>query len=305
MDGYTLGAITAIATSLCWTVSAVAFERAGKTFGSMALNVVRLALALVLFAIYNASFSLAILPIHADLHAWTWLGLSALVGLVFGDYCLFYALILIGPRRSLLMMATAPAWTVLLSWIFFDEVLSWVHLGGIAMISAGVMLAIVSRRKRLPTADASHGPETRKGLILAMGGAIGQAGGFLLSKEGMGELNPFEATQVRVIVALAAFVALAFLGSTWQRIRTGFGDRAAVIAATLGAFAGPFLGVSLSLLALRLTYAGVASSLLATTPLWLTLVARLRGEKVGWRGMVGAVLAVAGVALLFLPSLAK
>ena len=68
----------------------------------------------------------------------------------------------------------------------------------------------------------------------------------------------------------------------------------------LGAFFGPFLGVTLSLVAVRHTLTGVAASLMATTPLLIIpLVVLLRREHVGVAGIGGAVLVVLGVALLF------
>ena len=72
--------------------------------------------------------------------------------------------------------------------------------------------------------------------------------------------------------------------------------------ATLGASVlGPVLGVWLSLIALRLTKTGIAATLMATTPiLVLPLVVLLRGERVSPRATIGALVAVAGVALIFL-----
>jgi drug/metabolite transporter (DMT)-like permease len=77
-------------------------------------------------------------------------------------------------------------------------------------------------------------------------------------------------------------------------------DREAMAPTAIGAIAGPFLGVGLSLLAVQLAPTGVAASLMATTPILMLPVARMRGESIGVAGLLGAVLAVAGVALLLL-----
>jgi drug/metabolite transporter (DMT)-like permease len=68
----------------------------------------------------------------------------------------------------------------------------------------------------------------------------------------------------------------------------------------VGGVFGPFLGVSLSLVALQHTAAGVAATIMALTPvLILPVSARIRRERITWRAAGGAVMAVAGCALLF------
>jgi drug/metabolite transporter (DMT)-like permease len=69
----------------------------------------------------------------------------------------------------------------------------------------------------------------------------------------------------------------------------------------IGAFFGPFLGVSLSLLAVKYTEAGVAATLMALAPVMIIPVSVLVfREHVAWPAVLGAVVAVAGSALLFL-----
>jgi drug/metabolite transporter (DMT)-like permease len=96
-------------------------------------------------------------------------------------------------------------------------------------------------------------------------------------------------------------VVLMTLLRGWRRVGEAAGDRAMLGYTAIGAFFGPVLGVSLSLLAVQRILAGVAASLMATTPILILPVAVLvRGERVGLGGLAGTVLAVAGVALLFL-----
>jgi drug/metabolite transporter (DMT)-like permease len=142
---------------------------------------------------------------------------------------------------------------------------------------------------------------TPAGVALGFGGALGQAGGLILSKIGMAGYNAFAATQVRVIAGFAGYALLFFALRWWPNVRAGVRDRKALGFAALGAFFGPFLAVSLSLIAIRETAAGVAASIMALTPvLIIPLVILLRGERVGIGGVAGALVAVTGVALLFL-----
>ena len=68
-----------------------------------------------------------------------------------------------------------------------------------------------------------------------------------------------------------------------------------------GAVFGPFLGVWLSQVAIKYTATGIASTILSTTPIFLIPVAAVvERERTTPRAVIGAVVAVAGVALLFL-----
>jgi drug/metabolite transporter (DMT)-like permease len=70
---------------------------------------------------------------------------------------------------------------------------------------------------------------------------------------------------------------------------------------SLGAFFGPFLGVSFSLVAVKYTEAGIASTIMALVPVFIIVPAVLFfKEKVTLPEMLGAIVSVAGVALFFL-----
>ena len=69
----------------------------------------------------------------------------------------------------------------------------------------------------------------------------------------------------------------------------------------LASIAGPFIGVWLSIVAVKYTEAGIASTLLSTVPILLIPMEFIIHKRVPtWRGVFGAVLAVVGVALIFL-----
>lgn len=162
----------------------------------------------------------------------------------------------------------------------------------------GIAWAILERKR--PNVAVPH-TVTPAGVALGLGGAVGQAGGLILSKIGMAGYDAFAATQVRVIAGMAGYSLLFFALRWWPNVRTGIRDRKALGFAAIGAFFGPFLAVTLSLIAIRETVAGVAASIMALTPvLIIPLVILFRGEKVGIGGLIGALVAVSGVALLFL-----
>lgn len=304
------GELAALGTAGCWVASVLAFEAAGRRIGSLTVNLIRLVMAIALGALAGWALRGLPLPTDATPHAWLWLSISGLVGFTFGDLCLFRAFVVLGARLSSLMMSLVPPLTAVIGWALLGEVLGGRELAGMAMAVGGVVWALAERMRRTGGRTAGRpagaappalpGP-TLWGVALGLGGALGQAGGLVLSKYGMGGYDPFAATQIRVLAGTAGYIALFTALGRWGRVVRATADRRAMAHTATGAFFGPFLGVSLSLVAVQLVAAGVAASLMALTPvLIIPAVVLLGRERVGPGGVAGAVVAVAGVVLLFL-----
>jgi drug/metabolite transporter (DMT)-like permease len=242
------------------------------------------------------------LPIDASPHAWAWLAVSGLVGFVFGDLCLFKSYLLIGPRLASLLMSLAPLLTALIGWLVLGETLTGRDALGMALTVSGIGWAVMERRPAPAEGEAAREHHVSPaGVALGVCGALGQAGGLVLSKLGMGDYNAVAATQVRVIAGILGFSLVLTAAGRWREVGKAVRDGRGLGFAALGAFFGPFLGVSLSLFAVRHTVAGVAASIMAVQPvLLIPLVVLLHRERVGLGGIGGTVLATAGVALLFL-----
>lgn len=294
------GQLAALGAASLWACTALAIEEAARRVGSLSVNLIRLVMAFGFLALTGVLRRGLPLPVDATAHAWGWLTLSGLVGFVFGDLCLYRAYLVIGPRLSSLMMSLVPPLTALIGWLALGETLTGRDLVGMTFTVGGIAWAILERGK-MRGLGAASGHVTLSGIALGLGGALGQAGGLILSKIGMGRYDAFAATQVRVLAGIAGYSLLFVALGWWPRVRDGVRDRRALGFCLLGAFCGPFLAVSLSLIAIRDTAAGVAASIMALTPvLIIPLVILLRGERVGIGGLAGAVVAVCGVALLFL-----
>lgn len=291
-----LGELAALGTACCWTVTSVAFTAAGRRVGSLPVNFIRLPLAFVLLAILGLVVRGHALPTDATAHAWGWLALSGLVGFTFGDLCLFRAFVLVGPRLSMLVMALVPVMTALLGQAWLGERIHGLGWLGMAATVAGVAWVVGERR-------AGPGMPRRvgvTGLLLAFGGALGQAVGLLLSKHGMGDYDAFAATQIRILAGGLGFALVFFPTRRWSRVGAALRDGPGMKMIAVGAVFGPFLGVSLSLLAVQHTAAGLAATIMALPPvLVLAPTWFLRWEPVTGRAAAGALLAVAGSALLF------
>ncbi|HWN44841.1 MAG TPA: DMT family transporter [Thermoanaerobaculia bacterium] len=295
------GELAALGAAASWAVTALAIEGGARRIGSLTVNLVRLIFGFAFLSLAALAVRGVLLPVDATAHNWVWLGISGLVGFTFGDLCLYRAYVVLGPRLSSLMMALVPPMTALIGWVALGETLTRRDLLGMTLTIVGIGWAILERGMGSEGSESGPLSVSFAGVALGFGGALGQAVGLILSKIGMAGYDVFAATQVRVLAGTVGYALLFFALKWWPNVRTGLRDGKALGFSALGAFFGPFLGVSLSLIAVRETVAGVAASIMALTPvLIIPLVIVLRKESVGIGGFAGALVAVIGVALLFL-----
>jgi drug/metabolite transporter (DMT)-like permease len=195
-------------------------------------------------------------------------------------------------------MALAPPIAAVVGWLVLGEKLDLVDCMGMALTLSGIMWVVLERKGDGPDKAQRH---PASGVLLGLFGAAGQAVGLVLSKKGMGEYNAFAATQIRILAGIAGFSLLFFILKWWGRVFEGVKDRTSMGFAALGALMGPFLGVSLSLVAVQHTQTGIAATIMAMTPVFIIPpLMIIHGEKVSLRAVLGAVVAVGGVALLWL-----
>ena len=298
-----LGEFAALATSVLFTFTAVCFEFSAKRIGSLALNILRLAAALVIFAVFGLVMRGELLPLGAGSRIWIWLTLSGLVGFVFGDLFLFQSYIDIGARLSQVIYSSAPLITALIGFFALGERVAPLGVAGMLLVVAGIVVVVADGGQASAAARVRPAvPAARRlrGILFALLGALGQAGGFVLSKIGAPEYDPFAATQIRVVAGLAGFLVVA---AVWRRAAEpfrAFKDAKAVGVLSIGAVFGPFLGVSLGLYAVQRANAGVVAALMSLPPIFILAPAILiQKERVKVREAAGAVMAVVGSALLF------
>lgn len=292
------GELAALGAAASWAVTALAIEGGARRIGSLTVNLVRLVFGFAFLSLAALAVRGLPFPVDATAHNWVWLTVSGLVGFTFGDLCLYRAYVVLGPRLSSLMMALVPPITALIGWAALGETLTRRDLLGMTLTVVGIGWAILERGRASEPGPLSV---SAAGVALGFGGALGQAVGLILSKIGLAGYDVLAANQVRVLAGAVGYALLFFALRWWPNVRSGVRDVGALGFSALGAFFGPFLGVSLSLIAVRATVAGVAASIMALTPvLIIPLVVVLKKEKVGLGGLIGALVAVTGVALLFL-----
>ena len=292
------GEFAALAVAIFWTVTALAFESASRKVGSLTVNILRLIMAFFFLGIYTLITNGHFLPLDASIHNWLWLGLSGIVGLVLGDYFLFRSYPLIGSRFAMLIMTLAPPLAAIFGYFILGESLNLMQMTGMIIVIFGISLAIFNKPVSGERLSIKISPA---GLLFAFIGAIGQGLGIVLSKYGMEEYDAFASTQIRIIAGIAGFSILITLLRRWGNVAAALKNPPAMKALTVGAIFGPFLGISFSLLAVRHTQAGMASTIRAIVPvLILAPSAWIYKEKITAVEIAGAIISVAGVAFFFI-----
>lgn len=304
MDSSVLGETAAIITSGLWTVSSLFFTAAGRRIGSLSVNAYRTAMAMVFLLVANLALLGSIVPLASGAQ-WFWMGMSGVIGLGIGDSGLFAAYVMIGPRRSLLVMATAPIFASLGAFLMLRETIPTWGLVGIALTLGGVVIVILEREQNSGEIRIS---ENRKwyGVFCALVAAIGQGVGLVLAKKGIelnpaATLNPLSAALMRMILGATSLWLLMLITGRLSQLRSAYKSREGMRNTAVAAFLGPFLGVTLSMLAVTYAETGIAQTLLSLMPvLIIPLVWVLYRQRTSWRGILGAAVAVIGVTVLFL-----
>jgi drug/metabolite transporter (DMT)-like permease len=307
MDTPLIGETAAVFAAVLWTANAILFSAAGKRIGSVGVNAFRIIVA-VLFLVVTHIIILGSLIPAANSAQWFWLGLSGIVGLGIGDFALFAAYVIIGPKRSLLLMALAPVTSVLAGYLLLDEALGPLALLGIAITLIGIIIVLLDKKEGENDFKIEEGKKTY-GFILGIIAAIGQGVGLVISKYGMVTvaddpnvpLDSLSATLIRMVIgAMFIWICILVVGRLPRTINS-LKDKKALKLTSAGAFVGPFLGVWLSMVAITFTEAGIAMTLMSLMPVvvipavWLT-----HKEKTSFPSIVGAMIAVVGVAIIFL-----
>ncbi len=293
-----IGELAALGTSLAFSFGSVFLTLAGRRVGSMVLNRTRLLFAIAFLGITHWITMGIPLPLDADPSRWLWLGLSGVVGLVLGDVFLFQAFVWIGPRLSMLMMSLVPVIAAFLAWIFLGESMRWEQVVGVVITLAGVAWVVMEQND----ANKASNPNYVRGILYGLGGAVGQASGLILAKNGLGgEFSPISANIIRMIsAAVVLWVVTIFQGQAKSTVQTVIKNRQGLLFILFGSVFGPFLGVSLSMLAIQRTQVGVASTLMALPPVFLLPISYVVfKERYGWGVVVGTFFAIIGVAVLF------
>ena len=302
-----LGEFISIGVAFSWTATALLSEFGSKRLGNLTLNVLRMALALLFSMVLFGVVTGNILPPGASAEACGWMLLSGLVGYVIGDFCLFQCYIIIGSRYGQLFMTLAPLSAALMAWVTLGQQMTLMSILAMLVTLFGISISVLGR--------GEHHKVSLKlplnGILFAIGAAVCQGVGLVLSKIGMDYyepsasmpewLVPFSANFYRCVAGIIGFTFLLYFRDGIGPLREAMHDKKGLYVATATTIFGPFVGVGFSLMAVQYTAAGIASTLMAMTPIIIILPAYwLFHEKITWKAILGALISVIGVSLFFL-----
>lgn len=325
------GEILSLFVALSWTATALFAEVASKRIGSLPLNIARMVMSLALLGVTLWLTMGSPWPRFADGETWRWLLLSGVVGYVIGDFCLMQGYILIGSRFGQLFMTLSAPTAAIFGRMLIGEQMRPLAIVGMVVTLSGIAMSILSKGSD----NKKEGPKVKlnlplRGIAYAAMAGICQGCGLVLSKVGLlhyetsliacgftaysvpdGALLPiplsisvpFAATMIRAIIGLAGFMLMQLLLSkdSIGELRRAAKDRKAMLCALGSTMFGPFVGVSLSLMATLFTSAGIAQTIFALTPvLIIAPAALLFHQRVTVKEIIGAIISVCGVCLFYI-----
>ena len=302
-----LGEMISIGVAFSWTATALLSEFGSKRMGNLTLNVMRMSLALVLSLVLFYLTTGSIVPGGVTGEACGWMLLSGFVGYVIGDFCLFQCYIIIGSRFGQLFMTLAPVSAALMAWVTLGQRLTLMSIIAMLITLSGIGISVLGRGEhhrvslKLPL----------NGVLYAVGAAMCQGVGLVLSKIGMdhyeyspdmpGWLVPFSANFYRCVAGIIGFSILLYLRGEVTHFRSAVRDRKGFAVALATTLFGPFIGVGFSLMAVQYTAAGIASTLMALTPVLILIpYAFIYKQRIKAHEVLGVMVSMVGVALFFL-----
>jgi len=308
-----IGELISIGVAFSWTVAALASEVGSKHLGVCVVNVWRMVFSLIFSLLLCWLLLGNPLPVYASGHAWLWMLVSGVVGYFFGDWCLFNSYLTIGSRYGQLFMTLAPMFAAFAAWVSLGQTLSWQALIAMTVTLTGITISVLGR------GEGKHRLSVQlpaKGILFGIGAALGQGVGLVLSKIGLDAYTagvpadvlpqianylPFSANMIRCMAGLTCYAIWMVVRGDVKEWRHSWHDFRGMGATLVAVFAGPVIGVGFSLLAVQYVEAGIASTLMATSPIIILLPTRyLFKQAITPKVVAGAIISCIGVSLFFL-----
>lgn len=293
MPNYT-GEIAALSAAGLWALSSAVYGLLGAKIPPLRLNLYKGLIAIAMIAL-TLLFQQQLFPEINPTYLF-WLLFSGAIGLGLGDTAYFYALNHLGARRTLLMESLSPPLAATLAWLWWRETLSLQTWFGMILTVLGVAWVISERTREgnIPRQGENMG------LVWGMLAALSQATGAVVSRYALVESNisPLGSTLIRLIGGILVIVPLLlFTKAPSKRPNFRWSWRLFGVI-VLTAWGSTYMGIWLQQTALKYTQTGIATTLLATSPLFILPIARIMGETVSTRAILGVIVAIAGIAVM-------
>jgi drug/metabolite transporter (DMT)-like permease len=186
----------------------------------------------------------------------------------------------------------------------FGQTISLLSMIGIAVTLTGIVVVLLEREIALEEKLVTK-MRKRWGLLFGVISAMGQGFGLVLSRIGMyagvtTAINPLSAALMRMLWAGPFVWICVILAGKLPEAQKAVGNRQGIQYTAAGAVVGPFLGMTLSMVAVANAQVGVAQTLMSLMPVFIIpVIWVIYREKTNVRGILGAIVAVVGVAILF------
>lgn len=292
------GELAGLAAACLWAVASVVYGVVGQRIPPLQLNLIK-GIVAIAFLILTILISGELLPNLPPVSVFL-LFISGVVGIGLGDTAFLAAINSLGARRVLLIGTLSPPMTAIAANIILQEQLNISAWCGILLTILGVAWVVT---ERVPETDGVSTTNLWPGIGFALLAATTNASGTVISRLAFaaGSVTPLWAALLRLSAAVLVLLIWVWFPNRqektlsypyWQSWRI-------ILATCFAAFCGTYLGIWLQQTAIKFTAAGIASTLMQTSPLFVIPITIGMGEKVSWRAIAGVIIAIAGIGLLF------
>lgn len=287
-----LGESLSLVAAFGWVGSSIFLEKASKEVGTLAVNLIRLLLAMIFLGIITNISRGMVLPFDASKESLKFLSISGLFGLFLGDFFLFKAYINIGSRITLLVMTFSPVAVSILSFFILGEKIELIKILGMLLTIFGIVIVILKKK--------SDKTFSKVGLLYSILAMLGESLGIVFTRIGSVNYDSFATIQVRTIPAILAFIFYISLKGEWMSIKSGINSKKGVLYIALGTVIAT-LGVTSIVEAMKYSPVGVVSTLAATSPILIIPISIVfLKEKVSKIETLGAIISFVGISTFFI-----
>ncbi|MGD1873374.1 MAG: DMT family transporter [Mastigocoleus sp.] len=303
------GEIAALIAACLWAIASVFYGRLGTYIPPLQLNLIKGVVAIALFLV-TILLTGELYPNIPTLPLWLIL-MSGIAGIGLGDTIFFKSINILGARRALLMQTLTPAMVATLSLIFLREDLSIFAWCGILLTILGVAWVVT---ERTPDDVNSQKINLKSGVGFGLLSAFASSVGAVLSRGALIDttdinVSPLWAALIRLSAGTIILIPLLKFQSQVQTKvkqkvqKIEFYSLAKspkfIVTVVFASFCGTYLGIWLQQAAIKFTAAGIASTLMQTSPIFVIPITRMMGEKISFRAILGVAIALSGIAVLF------
>jgi drug/metabolite transporter (DMT)-like permease len=303
-----MGELAALSAAGVWAIASVLFAQLGEAkIPPLVMNFIKCSIALGLLWLTMFLMEGSVWPTTLTDTELIALGVSGLIGLTIGDTAYFGALTRLGARRTLLFSTLGPPATAIMAWPVLDEPITLGMILGMFLTLGGIAWVILERTPSPNddgTEDAGKPLLTKVellGVAFAILSVLCQATGNILTKLGGAHISSLATSVVRLSFGVIGLSMIVGFTRYRSAVLLPFKRREYALKLLVATFLGTYLGIWLLVTGLQYASAGIAATLSSMSPVFILPIAAIfLGERLSARAIVGALVAVAGVALLFL-----